>query len=274
MLHSKGTDLVGRLQRNLANTSPIRIFTGNRIHASALTRPGFCPRFAVFAHQTGDAGPDWEIPAALQATFDVGNATQQLLNEQWLREEMFGNWICYHCETLALACMRPQACASCGKSRFKYIEIELVTEHMVAHVDALINLEGDTLTVTEHKIMTPHQFKDLKMPLSEHRRRSALYLRMFKQVAAVMEKWTCAAKAIVLYTSRGHGAGSGRSGAILPWKQFFVDDTDDIVQPILDDAEAVHLGITTGRLPARVCTSINDQRAEGCPHRQRCFSTR
>lgn len=274
MLHSNSTDLVGRLQRNLANASPIRMFTGKRLHASTLTRPGFCARFAVLAYQTGDNGPDWEIPAALQATFDVGNATQQLLNEKWLRDEMFGNWICYHCEALALACKFPGPCPGCGKSRYKYLELEITTDHLVSHIDAVINLEGNELTLCEHKIMTPTQFKDLKMPLSEHRIRSALYLRLFKHVAKSLQGFKAASKAIVLYTSRGHGAASGRGNQILPWKQFFVDDTDDIVEPILQNAEAVHIGIETGVLPGRICKSITDDKAQKCPHKKACFASR
>lgn len=248
------------------------------VHASDVTKATFCPRRYALMDVHGVEAPDQYIPTALRATFDVGNATSDLLREQWMGDMAVGNWRCARCGQVHLMSKKPVEKCSLSPTNepclFRYEEVRFVDPdtQVSGSIDVLTDLKGNSFFITEVKTINPTEFATLAAPLHEHRLRTALYLYLAEKSKSVFGGMVSHHHAKVLYISRGHGK-KGEFGQITPFKEFSVHRDDKALEPILAKAKKIAL-FRQGKaaVPEReLCASVDCVVAKGCPVRAQCF---
>lgn len=248
------------------------------VHASDVTKATFCPRkYALMDTYQVEAPPQY-IPTALRATFDVGNATSDLLREQWMGDMAIGNWRCSRCGHVHMMCKKPTE--KCGLSPsgeeclFKYEEVRFVDPEtqVSGSIDVLADLKGNSFFITEIKTINPTEFATLAAPLHEHKLRTSLYLYLAEKSTSPFGGMVSHQHAKVLYVSRGHGK-KGEFGQITPFKEFSVHRDDKALEPVLEKARKVALFRQgkTGIPERELCSSMDCATAKGCPVWAQCF---
>jgi len=249
------------------------------IHASDLTKqePAYCPREVYLRQQAGLKRASQFLNVATAVTFNEGRDKQWRLNNDWLRDIMWGGWVCRACNHIS----RPEFskyptgnCDDCGYEVWEYVEpriIDYIT-NVSGGIDAVIDVGEKKLRMIECKIMKGDNFKALQAPLSEHRVRTRLYLR---QVAGSKQKFAKEIEtdfAHILYIMRGHGCKQ-EDGRISPFKEFIVERNDAEVQHFLGMAHALTLSRKFDHIiPAGICKTQMENRARSCPVAKTCFS--
>ena len=284
----RATDKVGKLiikdllHAKVGGNEPAR--GQETIHASDLTKQnnqwgvGYCPREVRLREVMPDAPkrPPQFLPVATYVTFNEGRDKQKRLNEDWLVDIMYGDWLCLSCGLEQFSCMRPPLHGDDHKHVWQYEEwrvIDYVTG-CSGGIDAVVDVGKKKLHIIEVKIMKSDDFKSLVAPLSEHRVRTRLYLR---QIAGSRQKFAKKIEtdyAHILYIMRGHGCKQ-EDGRISPFKEYIVERDDSEVQHYLGMAHALTLSRQDDKLyPAGVCKNQMDSRAVKCPLAKTCFSTK
>lgn len=264
--------LISLLKANLGGWQPAR--PHKTIHASSLTRVGFCPREVALLDITEKLPKREYIPTALAATFDMGNAVADLVREQWLGDAAFGNWRCRQCGKTAIRCTRPELCHGNGPSTWQYEEVRFHSDELDAAggIDVLTRMGNLNLQVVELKIMAPDQFEKLAAPLAEHRIRTCLYLKMIADSKDPLKKRINLQEGRVLYVSRGFGKKNAEFNEILPFKEYVVARNDACLTEVTEKAEAVKKFRTIGLMPYGVCKSNVDPRTKSCGVVKECMS--
>lgn len=271
--------LVDHLLKSLSSRKQKREF-GACLHASAITSEDFCPREVALLEATNVTRGDERIQAALQATFDVGEAVAELHRMVWLRDLAVGDWECRVCGQLLRFTGHPGTCAMCGSEFWKYRELVSVDSSIATQgsVDLLVNfnLPGSPWTgklhVVELKIISPDDFKKLKAPDSEHRIRTVLYLDLLRKGNHPFRNAINLDTAKVLYTARNWGAMDSTRGIVHPFKEFDVPyDASSIALP-RHMASLVKRWREQKIMPLGICTSPAVKRAQACKVCHACFS--
>lgn len=246
-------------------------------HASDITKKDFCPRQTCLLILTGKTNKDEYINTALQATFDVGNQTGDMVAEQWGGQSVVGNWECRKCGHWASFSPKPNlSCKHGGKCDFRYEEVRFTSKECDASggIDAFFNLGGTKLVVTELKIINTKDFETLAAPLAEHRIRTSMYLKIIADSDSPHKNKINLNEAKVFYISRGFGKKHPEYNEILPFKEFDIVRDDKLVAPYLDKALQIKVFKETGQIPERVCSTSKDTMAKKCAVCTECFSTK
>lgn len=247
------------------------------LHASSLTKedPEYCPRAHAYEYGSNKA-TEHLVNTTLRVTFDMGNAIQSLLNNVWLRDQNYGNWVCSSCGTSKMFTTAPQK--ACGKAgvRCNWNYSEIMFRHkelnrLIGSIDCLINNGGPKLRMVECKIMDKDYFKALKAPLSEHKVRTKLYLKLIAESDSELKNLIDLEEATILYISRSFGF-KDEKGRISPFKEYHVKRNDEDVQYLMDKASKFQDFVDTGVHPPRICDTISCPRANLCKVRALCFS--
>ncbi len=256
------------------------------IHASDLTKQnnqwgvGYCPREVRLREVMPDAPkrPPQFLPVATAVTFNEGRDKQKRLNEDWLVDIMYGDWVCLSCTVRREFCLRPEEI----DDEYQHVHVWQYEEPRIIDyisktsggLDAIVDVGREKLHIIECKIMKADDFKSLVAPLSEHRVRTKLYLR---QVAGSRQKFAKKIEtdyAHILYIMRGHGCKQ-EDGRISPFKEFIVERDDAEVQHYIGMAHALTLSRQDDKIfPAGVCNTQMDSRAVKCPLSKVCFSSK
>ena len=250
-----------------------------RLHGSDITKSGdevFCPRERALIPIYNPKLPRKYINTALDITFQAGWDMQERIVNQWLRDDVVGGWKCRSCGDSKDWGKFPKE-KNCGKPANCYWEYrEKVFTDRVSKIsgslDFLVDFGRGYFVMVECKIMAPSQFDDLKMPLSEHRLRTILYLHLIRNsddplAEKINKEW-----AFILYCSRAHGRKSEEAGEISPFKTFIVEYDQKPIQEYLNKAFVLDYYKRTNRMVFGVCDSEQSKRAAKCPVRQQCFS--
>lgn len=245
-----------------------------KVHASDVTKPGFCPKQLALLKITGKKKKDMYVNTALRATFDVGNVTSDLVREKWLGEAAHGFWKCQTCEAQSAFGMRPTHGCKDHPSRWNYVEPEFVSQEYAisGSVDVSTDLGAPKLFVTELKIISPTDFETLAAPLAEHRIRTILYMKLIDDSGSALRHRYNLQEAKVLYVGRSFGKKHVASGEILPFKEFDVKRDDSVLTPYLEKAREIKIFKATGLIPNGICTTSTDTHAKGCSVCGECFS--
>lgn len=252
------------------------------VHASDLTKEDyeFCPRERVLQLLLGEKGKDEYLNTCLAFTFSMGHAIAEVLIHGHLLDIAVGNWKCPHCGNVVKFSLHPKTgCPECGHRKLNYEEVRIKCKSSGAScgIDLFVKLPGrPKLQLVELKTMEKDGFKDLKSPLSEHRIRTSLYLRMVadSDYAHLVDS----EEGIVLYVIKGFGAsdpslaGDGVHEKLSPFKEFVVGRDDATVEPYLASAKPVKTFHETGEIPEGICEVYDCKRALKCSTRTRCFS--
>jgi hypothetical protein len=268
-------DLIDMLRKNMGGYKKARGY--DKIHASDITKEDFCPRRVALLDIEGAKPKDQYLEAAMQATFDVGAATGDLVREQWLGQHAIGNWVCRRCGKKKMMCSKPTSfCETFSmhdKCDWRYVEVEFKSLELdvSGSIDVMVR-QNTKLMLVELKIMAPDQFADLVAPLSEHRIRTNLYMKLAEESNHIFKGAVMTDRAKVLYVSRTHGKQHKEYGEVLPFKQFVVHrDDDDLVQPIAR-AKAVKEWRASNVMPCGLCNTTVDKYAKKCEVKGKCFS--
>lgn len=265
------------LHARLGGSEPAR--SQQHIHSSDLTKedPQYCPREVRLRQIAGKKRRPQFLQVATHVTFNEGRDKQARLNDDWLVDVMYGIWRCSNCFWKSEFGPRPESCGECHTMPENLIFQEPRVVDAVTGVgggiDALVDIGKKKLRLVECKIMKADQFKGLITPLSEHRVRTKLYLRLIAGSDQEFAKKVDTKLAHILYIMRGHGIKQ-EDGRISPFKEFVVHRDDAEVQHFLGMAHALKLSRETeGLYPCGICTTQMDPRAVKCPVSKECFSS-
>ena len=154
-------------------------------HASNVTRDDFCPRrVALMILTKTKVKPDF-VKAADQLVWRQGRGLAGAVID-WLADSgvAVGDWKCWNCGHKIDFTFRPKSCDLCGCSKFKYSEIRVTSQYsgISSGIDLLSCLPSSKkLLITEIKTLDKEKFKEIKMPYAEHRTRTKLYLKAFRE---------------------------------------------------------------------------------------------
>lgn len=247
------------------------------IHASMLTSDvEFCPRRVMIAEREGIKRKARLVDTPLRMTFDQGWHMQYLINNNYLRDIMYGNWKC-KCDTLyGYLGSDLTYCSACKTKAKDYVYEEIVLRDdkngFTGSVDGFVLMRG-RLHLLEVKIMDKDLFKALKLPMAEHKARTQLYLQMVKEDPTVPSEGIPfnLEDARLLYIMRGFGMKDDK-GRISPFKEFIIKASPSNAKIYQDKALSVHNAREYGTMPDRICPNAMCTRAELCSLSKRCFS--
>lgn len=253
------------------------------LHASSLTQEDFCPRRVALLRATKKKLPPEYIDGCLRVTFDMGRAVQDVLNNQWLRDIMYGQWRCHTCGVDKVG-FAPKS-KFCENQKmpcnFRYRELNFVCSDLgvTGGIDGLIHPKPGPLIVIEVKIIGDSQFPKIEtaqMPLAEHSQRTRLYLYLVEQAQkegkVPMDIDT--SRGFVVYKLRGHGRKNQKTGRISPFRDFEVKRNDDLIAREIGFAKQVKAFEDSDRteFPSMICDTPTDKCALKCSVVEECFS--
>lgn len=269
------------LHDHLSGLEPARPL--KNVHASALTKPGevFCPRYYALSDLEKTKPKDEWVDTASILTWDMGRDLQDRVVGYFAdMGRAIGHWRCHSCNKMYEFCKRPQKC-ECGAKNLKPEEVrfESAISGASCGIDMLVNVGEPKLVIVEIKTMLKDQFKDLVAPLSEHRHRTNLYLRLAAESDHSWSNMVNTEKAIILYTCKGGYTADpqlkqwGLYDSYSPFKEFPItrndaqtDDLNKQAKVVKDFREGV-VGV-----PCGVCASAISPRAKKCGKKEACFS--
>jgi len=263
----------GLIHREVGGFEPAR--SKKEIHASDLTKDvEYCPREVRLMELLDKKQKEQWIPAVLRMTFDDGHAKQHIINNNYLRKFMAGDWVCAWCGHEWWALGRTDCpkggCSSVWVDYMEPFFKDPISEAQ-GSVDGLVQLPGKKkLRMMESKIMATSMFKDLKAPLAEHKLRTMFYLALIARSDHPHKNEIDTSKASVLYCLRGHGM-KDENGEISPFKEFVVKRNDDAVEYLFKKATELTLARGGGPLPTQICPHQMCSRAEKCLVSKECF---
>lgn len=266
-------DLLQVLVKNMGKYYPER--SHDVVHASDVTKPGFCPRQYLLMDKYKIKQPDRYINAGLRATFDIGHAVAGMVVEDWMGKAVHGGWVCHTCQDTVPFGQKPgYGCHKQLNCSWKHKEINFVGHAQISgSIDLLADLGGHKLTVVELKIIKVEDFDKLAAPLAEHRLRTRLYLKLIESSDNPIRFKVDTQKAKVLYVSRGFGKMNPDVGQIVPFKEFDVERDDESITEFLKLGEEVLNHRSAGTVSEhKVCPSVGCPQAKKCPVRVQCWS--
>lgn len=270
------------LHRHLSKASPGRSY--KNVHASDLTKPeGMCPRMYALADRIKAQPEDEWLTTSQTMTFQIGRDQERNI-VQWLADmgKVFGHWKCVNCGSMYSFRPRPTECTSCGFKRFEHKEVRFESKACGAScgIDMLAAFGEAKLRVVELKTIDKDQFKDLKAPLSEHKWRTELYLKIIADSDSPWSSRINTEEATILYVSKG-GFGTldpdlkvwGLHESFSPFKEYVIKRNDESVESLFRRAEVVkRFRSKEIGMPSGLCPTALSKRAKDCPMRKVCFS--
>lgn len=252
------------------------------IHASDLTHGSkmFCARERVLREITNKTHEGETLTTALAVTFEIGHRIQDFIVETLGDAGVgYADWRCLNCKTKWDMSPRPVAC-KCG-GHVVYEERRFFDPKYKAScgIDAFFKVNGK-LRPVEIKTIDKDEFKNLLMPLGEHKARTKVYLSIMSRSEDPVVERLDLSEGIVLYASKGgYGTAApdvkewklGDSG-FSPFKEFPITRNDDEAEGYLKKGLAYVEAKATGIIPKGVCSTFKDKRAYDCCVRGECFS--
>jgi hypothetical protein len=248
------------------------------VHASDITKPGFCPRHWALLDILAKQKKDEYIDTALNCTFDIGKATADVATNKWLAPIAIGHWKCRSCGEFrswckkpAVGCTKMQIGANCY---WEYQEVNFVSKvsDVSGSIDVLLDMGAPKLHVTELKIMAVDAFEKLLAPLPEHRVRTSLYMQLISESDSIWKDKINTDEAKILYITRGFGKKNVKhDNEVIPFKEFDIQRDDEItVKPVQRAQQLMHWR-KNGKMPSGICSIPLDMYAKKCNCAAECF---
>jgi hypothetical protein len=265
--------VVGVLRANLGG--PRKGRSREVLHASDVTKTDFCPRqWALLDIKDVPASTEY-VTVALDATFQMGLATERQLIEHWGDGFVYGNWRCRLCGEYRSHTKKPGGSCKDGRTHwwaYEQMVFNVPQYGLSGSVDAIFDVGAPRYTMTECKIITPDEFDKMTAPLPEHRLRTNLYMKMAAESDDAYKDRFNLTEATVLYVSRGHGKMNSQWNEVLPFREFTVQRDDESLTTTLQKAKALKLFRETKQLPTGICKTALDKTAKNCSCCKECFS--
>lgn len=275
----------GLLHLRLGGSEAARPY--RKVHASMLTHSDeFCPREFVLGRMLGKVPTNQTVPLAMRVTFDAGNDMQWRVNNDYLRQQMWGDWLCRGCGRVERWCAVPAPCCmlrspgdqrDCEVSGWEYVEPTFThPTGVVGSIDGFVRGVARKLIMLEMKILDKDEYLALLAPKQEHRLRTQLYLRLIAESRDKRARSVDLTRASLLYQMRGFGKSAkdsvGTGTIVTPFKEFTIRRDDEAVQYLLNKAAVVEAGHADKMLPGRICEGPACYRAKVCAMAKACFS--
>jgi len=260
----------------------------HNIHASEATNEDkeFCPREYCLIDITKKKRKDKFIGTSLRTTFDHGNDLQRRLNEVYLADIMVGDWVCRNCGEIKQLCKKPPEKLQCFtdsgiKHNWEYIEPRPLSQisGISGGIDALLNTGEPKYRIYEIKTMASDAFKALSAPLSEHRIRTNLYMRLVNEDNTELHDRVNSHTANILYVCKGFGCKDEslklmgiKDAPFSPFKEFTIHRDDSTTTIVTRKAKLIKKYRAGGKMPDGVCATSFCKRAKTCPVISECFS--
>jgi hypothetical protein len=252
------------------------------IHASDITKEGneeFCPRQVVLHLIDGDMPNKQSISTCTQFMFDLGRFIESLVRDKYLRDYVFGHWICDSCGAETDTPMMFPGSCGCGSTAITYKELNLKRFGIAScGVDMLVRLPGDEkFTLYEIKSLERKYFEELMGPKSEHLNRTRLYLG-FAGDDPELKDIVHLDHAKILYVCKGWGKKEnidlmdGVREKFTPFVEFDVKASPETVEYYDKRIIPVKEFYDKGVVPSGICKTPNSPRAKYCPKKSTCFS--
>lgn len=256
-----------------------------RIHASDVTKPDWCPRrHALMVHTNTEPPPEF-LGTSLNLAFEMSSSMARLIT-RWAGEAGIarGDWACQRCRYLHDYGPRPKLCANCNHENFWYQEHRFVSQvsGISGGIDLCVSLPSfKKHRVVELKALAKDGFQKTKKPLKEHTERTNLYLRLIDESTDSARDMIDTQSAIILYVAKGgfgvktntHEWGL-RDMPWSPFKEFVVKRDDTVTEGITEKARPLRQWMqdpTKTMLPDPICKSKIDSIAQVCPMAKACF---
>ena len=247
------------------------------VHASDLTNENapFCPREFALLRATGKKRKGFYISVALRHTFNMGWDIQRRVNNEYLRDVMWGTWRCPRCYVDHHAQLVPEKCASCGVSGglLEYVEsrVQCPGHNLSGGLDACVQFAPNDIRLVEIKSVDKDIAKKLKAPLSEHRIRTRLYLYLASKTPELSAALNTSV-AHILYISKSFGFRQDTHGQrFSPFMEYRIERNDAEIAPYLQKAAALEKAMKSKSMPHGICSGSACKRAQSCSVVAECF---
>lgn len=266
------------------------------VHVSMLTdatwQREYCPRESALAYLHAIEGQVRWISTAERLTYDVGNFYHDIVVRK-LTAEAIGDWECSRCGWEKRGTY--QDCENCKFSMtYKEMFFRSPITGVVGSIDLVLNLGFSKAVIVEIKSVEKDKFRELALPMAEHRQRVLGYLQLLREVSETNE-WVKENISLnfgyVLYVSKGLGHYFKKKGMggikerYSPFQEFVVRPNGG-AQKHVDEMFAraksywkwraqmdMPLAKKGAKLPARIknCSNSQCKRAIKCNARKECW---
>lgn len=278
---------------NVTGISFPRLSSGQyRIHVSdALETTGpraFCAREHVLAANSPRQRVRGKITPARELLFATGHfihdfAVQRIIDRSEYGPHVFAHWACTkwtygskeHQRFTGKLLNASKAKCKCGRPLTVHHELDLELPRLllVGHPD-LVFLVNNKFYIHELKTWERKEisFDDLSTPIASHRLQVSFYYKMLSAMAPKLAPGSTVSRNLVVdYIDRGNSKLFGGN----PYKPFQIrPEADTDMQPFKNRLEHVVVGMKTGKLPKRICPTIECTRARNCDLAVECFARR
>lgn len=226
-----------------------------------------------------------KITPARELLFATGHflgdfVLQKIIQRSPHGPSIFAHWSCSkwtwghgaHCRfTGTLADARKQNCA-CGLPLDVHHELDLALPKLllVGHPD-IVFLHDNKFFIHELKSWDRKDlpFDDIEVPLASHRLQVSFYYKMLCAMAPTLAPGSEVSRNLMVdYIDRGNSKLFGGN----PYKPLRIKpESDESMQPFRNKLLHVVQGRKTGKLPSRICPSIECTRARNCDLAAECF---
>lgn len=270
------TSIIHRIKMNVGGLRPPR--SRAVVHASDVTKSNFCPRQWALMDLLKVKQKDEFLSTALEATFDIGTTSAEVLINKWLGDSAIGHWKCKTCGDQRTFCSKPgEGCKKMQPCHWQYVEVNFVSLEfgVSGSIDVMVDLASQKVVATELKIINVDDFEKIKQPLPEHVQRTQVYLKLIADSNSVYKDKINLYEARVFYMSRGYGKKNlDHGGEVLPFKEYIVERNDERILPLLKSAKQIKIFREDENhpIPSGICTLPTDKYAVTCTMCGACFS--
>lgn len=263
--------LLARVERHVVDAAAAKQDKRDteHIHPSEICKANWCPRATFYRISGANSQPE-QVAYRTQAIFEEGtNIHEKWQRWFWQMGILFGWWKCKECGTKWEALSPPQ-CPECFSQAIEYKEVPIVDEEhlIIGHSDGRIGdqlLEIKSVGTGTVRYIAPNLFKqfssgditldqmwrNIKRPFGEHLKQGMLYLHCtgLKEIIFIYEcKWNQQVK------------------------EFTIEYSKDIVQPMLDGCKEVKRALRNDLAPDRPKWALPEHKdCKKCPYRLECY---
>lgn len=273
---------------NTLNTKARRVERGHIdddtipiLHVSSLIKSGaqdkFCAREFVLRHMERAELAGAGVPPKFELLYGVGHFYGDYIVQEFLRRNpewaqyAWGDWKCICGQTTAKATCKPDGmiCNHCTHPVDIYVEIHLYNplRTVIGHADLIFCVDG-FYYIYEFKSIDRVDivFDDINDPLGDHLLQASNYYYMLKSTGKKVSR-------IVrfVYVDRSMDGLWTKK----PFREVSAPAVSkQRLHKIYQRAARCHTAIEKGRLPERICDTIDCGRAKQCTRATSCFNRR
>ncbi len=245
----------------------------------------FCPREHAFLDIGVAKKKGQFVGTAQRMTFDHGKFMEDQIRNKYLRHLAVGHWGCSVCggKHPTFGPVPLMKCPKCGYgNRWVYEEPRFEDPYtsVSGGLDMLAKTQTTKLKILEVKTIAPEKFKELAIPLSEHRARTNLYMSLASKSVLEHSDRVDTKSAIIVYVTKSFGFKDTtlkdlgvKDAGFSPFKEFVIKRDDSLLSTPMARARTLKVWRDTQQgMPCGICANGLTKRAQACSAISSCFS--